>query len=350
MPDLPPRPDLDQLRHQAKDLLRAAKDNNPDAVARIAAVSDRLVLASALLAVAREYGFGSWARLKAEVDRRAILDARDLNRLTALLAEDPAAAAEELRHWCDHPGGAAPLNYVAMLRCDTARNMWRDVPGTGQMARALLAAGAPVDGDPNDPETPLMTAASYGDAEVAQVLIDAGASLEATASPTAGGVPGGTALRHAAVFGMTDVVDVLVAAGARIDHITVAATAGDITGWLRHDTPVQDRIRALIMAADHQRLDVIDQLVAAGTPVDGVDQTWGRQALWTAAENGRPASVRRLLAHGADPNLRDTGHRTALDRCRAARRNYLDHTGHDQVETILEPLTMINTGGSPHRT
>jgi len=46
-----------------------------------------------------------------------------------------------------------------------------------------------------------MTAASYGDAEVARVLVEAGADLAATASPDAGAVPGGTALRHAAVFG-----------------------------------------------------------------------------------------------------------------------------------------------------
>ena len=31
----------------------------------------------------------------------------------------------------------------------------------------LLAAGAPVDGEPDAQETPLITAASYGDAEVA---------------------------------------------------------------------------------------------------------------------------------------------------------------------------------------
>ena len=47
MPDLPVRPDLDQLRHQAKDLLHAAQRGDPDAIARIEAVSDRLILASA---------------------------------------------------------------------------------------------------------------------------------------------------------------------------------------------------------------------------------------------------------------------------------------------------------------
>ena len=68
MADLPARPDLDQLRHQAKDLLHAAQRGDPDATARIGGVSRRLILSSAQLAVAREYGFASWARLKLEVD------------------------------------------------------------------------------------------------------------------------------------------------------------------------------------------------------------------------------------------------------------------------------------------
>lgn len=343
MPDLPARPDLDQLRRQAKDLLRAAKSGETAAVTRLRAVSDALNLASAQLAVAREHGFTSWPRLKTEVDRREILNRRDVDRLEALLAEHPALAVDEMEHWCDHPRGAAPLNYVAMLRYDTSRGVWRDLPGTGAMARALLAAGAPVDGNPEDRETPLITAASYGDAEVAQVLIEAGANLDATASATSGGVPGGTALRHAAVFGMTAVVDVLVAAGARVGSLSEAAAAGDITGWLRPDTPLQDRVRALVMAADHERLGIVDQLLEAGTPVDAVDDRWGRQALRQAATNGRVASVRHLLSRGADPNQRDTTeNRTALDWCRH------NHTGdsprHAQIEAILGPLT---AGGDP---
>jgi len=71
---------------------------------------------------------------------------------------------------------------------------------------------------------------SYGDAEVAKGLIEAGADLAATASADAGGVPGGTALRHAAVFGMADVAQVLVAAGAT--DLVQAAAAGDITPCL----------------------------------------------------------------------------------------------------------------------
>src|SRR5262245_52316175 len=243
MPDLPARPDLAQLRRQAKDLLGAARAGDAVAVERIRAVSERLTLASAQLALAREYGFASWARLKTEVVRREILDERDVDRLAALLAEEPELATEPMEHWCDHPRGASPLGYVAMLRYDTSRDAWRDLPGTETVARMLIERGASVDGEPGGLEAPLITAASYGDAGVARALIDAGADIEATASPDSGGVPGGNALLHAAVFGMTDVVDVLVAAGARIDGIEVAAAAGDVAGRLEDAAP-DARIRA----------------------------------------------------------------------------------------------------------
>jgi uncharacterized protein len=340
MPDLPARSDLGQLRRQAKDLLRAARAADADALRRIGAVSDQLVLASAQLAVAREYGFASWPKLKTEVLRRVVLDSGDPARLRALLGEEPQEAVRAMEHWRDHPKGASPLGYVAMLRYDTSRRVWRDVAGAGDLARALIEAGAPVDGEPGDPETPLITAASYGDAAVAQVLIEAGADLQAHAAPNAGGVPGGTALLHAAVFGMTAVIDVLVAAGARPASIEEAAAAGDVSGHLTPRVPLQARVRALVMAADHERLEVIDQLLAAGTPVDATDAQWGRQALCVAAENGRVASVEHLLAHGADPNLRDPQHqRTALDCCRHGRRGVADRSSHDRVEAILRPLT-----------
>src|SRR5260370_1883868 len=68
MTNLPARPNLDQLRNQARDLLRAARPGDAASTKRIQAVSDRLTLAAAQLAMAREYGFSSWARLKAVVE------------------------------------------------------------------------------------------------------------------------------------------------------------------------------------------------------------------------------------------------------------------------------------------
>ena len=70
MPELPDRPNLDQLRRQARELLRGAADGEPAALIRIRAVSERVSLSAAQLALAREYGCASWPALHAEVQRR----------------------------------------------------------------------------------------------------------------------------------------------------------------------------------------------------------------------------------------------------------------------------------------
>lgn len=70
MSELPGRPNLDQLRRQARELLRAAADSEPSALTRIRAISERVSLSAAQLAVAREHGFASWPALHAEVQRR----------------------------------------------------------------------------------------------------------------------------------------------------------------------------------------------------------------------------------------------------------------------------------------
>jgi ankyrin repeat protein len=72
---LPAAPSLEQLRHRAKDLLRAARAGDPAAAARVAEhhpnPPDPLKLSAAQHVIAREHGFGSWPRLKAYVDRVA---------------------------------------------------------------------------------------------------------------------------------------------------------------------------------------------------------------------------------------------------------------------------------------
>ena len=99
MSELPGRPNLDQLRRQARELLRAAADGEPSALTRLRAVSERLSLSAAQLAVAREYGFASWPALHAEVERR--------------LAEPPAGegAGRAGTRWSF--SGAAPIETAA---------------------------------------------------------------------------------------------------------------------------------------------------------------------------------------------------------------------------------------------
>src|SRR5689334_13181739 len=77
---LPARPDLEQLKHQAKDLLNAWKADEPDALERFQKSHPRpsgatapihagaAQLSDAQLVIAREYGFDSWPKLKAAVE------------------------------------------------------------------------------------------------------------------------------------------------------------------------------------------------------------------------------------------------------------------------------------------
>ena len=106
MSELPGRPDIDQLRRQARELLRAAADGEPAALARVRAFSQRVSLSAAQLAVAREYGFASWPALHAEVERRL-----------AELPPGQGAAGRAETGWSF--GGGSPIETVASRDTET---------------------------------------------------------------------------------------------------------------------------------------------------------------------------------------------------------------------------------------
>ena len=78
MPDLPSEPSLQQLRHQARDLQRAVRRGDQDALAEVAgrhpdgrpdgAAAAAFPLSAAQLVVARRYDFPSWVRLRRYVE------------------------------------------------------------------------------------------------------------------------------------------------------------------------------------------------------------------------------------------------------------------------------------------
>src|ERR1700746_1343948 len=109
---LPARPDLDQLRRQAKELRDAARAGDPAALSRIAAhapATAPVTLAAAQLAIAREHGFASWPRLKTEAQARnaelsqrtdefLVASVRDwTGRAARMLARDPWIATYDFR-------------------------------------------------------------------------------------------------------------------------------------------------------------------------------------------------------------------------------------------------------------
>ena len=109
MADLPARPSLDHLRRQARDLLRAARAGDTTAAGRIRAVADALTLASAQLAVAREYGFASWTRLRDEVTARTASLARQAEAFCeASIRDGTGRAARMLAATPSSPATASP--------------------------------------------------------------------------------------------------------------------------------------------------------------------------------------------------------------------------------------------------
>jgi hypothetical protein len=160
MPALPGRPDLDQLRRHARELLRAAAANDEQALRRIHVVSQKQTLSAAQLAIAREYGFPSWPKLRAEVLRRQADAEPDADGVavaktapspgTASSAESAPRSWQEMREWCarlleSRTGqGVAAWNHriaAASLqnRADEpALRTWLSTEGVTGHAQALL--------------------------------------------------------------------------------------------------------------------------------------------------------------------------------------------------------------------
>ena len=72
------QPNLEQLRNQAKELLKAFRAGDVHAVQRVRVISsvEPVKLAHTQLVIARERGFSSWTRLKASLERKPRLSKR----------------------------------------------------------------------------------------------------------------------------------------------------------------------------------------------------------------------------------------------------------------------------------
>jgi hypothetical protein len=101
---------LEQLRKQAKELVRAARAGDPEALARLA--SNEPILARAQLVQAREHGYPSWPALVAVVEAsvdafvRAATDHRR-TRAEAMSPRDRRLRVTRGRGWCSAAGGTA---------------------------------------------------------------------------------------------------------------------------------------------------------------------------------------------------------------------------------------------------
>src|SRR5262245_4620304 len=148
-----------------------------------------------------------------------------------------------------------------------------------EAVRALLKQAVDANSSQGDGTTALHWAAMNGNAEMAQLLIYAGATLKATTR-----VGSLTPLYLAAQYGHAKVVEVLLKAGADAK----AATPGGIT--------------PLMMAASSGDADSIKTLIEYGAEVDAKETVSGQTAMIFAAAFDRPEAIRLLARAGADPN------------------------------------------------
>src|SRR5262245_36537230 len=156
MSQLPARPDLDQLRRQARELHRAALGGDARALRRLRQVSGTVALSAAQLAIARDYGFASWPQLKAEVEHRRAQAASPASGVAGAGAEQavpgpgavsPPKSWKQMRDWaahllCSRTGqDAAAWNRrvaAADLPGEQALRAWLDGQGVTGYAQALL--------------------------------------------------------------------------------------------------------------------------------------------------------------------------------------------------------------------
>jgi hypothetical protein len=345
---LPSNPSLDHLKHQAKDLLKGHAARDLQAAQRIREFhptfkvagdaeifSAGFRLADAQLAIAREYGFPSWTRLKSHVEkpissnrlklphheriedplfRQAVnlLDAGDIDGLQAHLKQHPDLVHQRvvfegvnyfrnptlLEFVAENPirHGTLPGNIVAIAKAivdaGAERSALNEALGlvcSGRVPREcrvqlplinlLCDQGA-------DPEGAMMSALGHGEFEAVAALVLHGAKLDLPATAALGRAEDFRGLlpfassgdRHCALalasqFGHVEIVKALLDAGENPNRYNPV-------GLHSHSTPLHQAA-----LAGHDQL--VRLLVERGAQLDMKDILWqGTPADW-AAHAGR---------------------------------------------------------------
>lgn len=312
---LPARPDLEHLKNEAKALHKSATSGDPDALQRLraalgdapSAVAPRL--ADAQRAVAREYGFPTWARLRSHVQASrggaqavlAFLDAvqqQDAERARRVLAQAPRIGVESL-HVAAVVGDLQAARHLVAQ--DPSRV--RERLGAANADPLLLLCYSPFHGESRERDAGILATARF--------LLESGA--DPNTRDARYGVP--------ALYAVTGLHNVLPLARLLLD-----AGANPNDG------------ESVFHAAERFHHEALELLLSAGADLDYVGE-WGNTALyfllrWHDVEN--ELSTRKgfdwLLAHGSDPNVvcakeRETSLHVAVRRGQGAQivTSLLDH-------------------------
>jgi hypothetical protein len=136
----PVRPNLEQLKHQAKDLLRGVRRGDPSAVAELGKHHPERIepgeakLADTQLALARSYGLPSWPRLVLACQLTDAIWRDDAHTVRELVLRHPKLLHEDARGVKGNWG--PPMSYAANLGRDRIIAMLREL-GAADLAFAL---------------------------------------------------------------------------------------------------------------------------------------------------------------------------------------------------------------------
>jgi ankyrin repeat protein len=283
MNDLSVGLNLDQLRTQSKELLKAVRAGDPEASARALlyfSAQEQFRLANAQLVIARENGFASWPDLRAAMTEPKLpdlvsqmfeaIDALDLDRVQSLLHLSPNLAGCWQK--TQHGGWDSALHEAARK-------------GSLEIATVLVDAGAQVYAVNQSDYPPVFRAHYSGNKDLVDYLLEASVARDNGQPPTYGC---GIDLVCAARIGMLDRVQM---------HLQRDPFAVYRRGCIGETV--------LHWPAHNGHVEVVETLIQAGAVIeaDEIGLYGGKPTHWAAEHS--PSTLRILLNHGANPNSRN---------------------------------------------
>jgi hypothetical protein len=351
---LPSNPNLEHLKYQAKDLLRAHAARNPGAAQRIREFHPRfagaadseifsanLRLSDAQLAIARESGFPSWPRLKRHIEKPTLADQLNLPHHERIEDADFRRAVDLL-----DAGDVAGLQGHLQKHPQLAHQRVVFEGGNYFRNPTLLEfiAENPVRHD-KLPANIVEIARIILDARVDQATRDEALGLVATGRvPRECGVQTGLidllcdygadpngAARAAALHGEFEAVNALLKRGARMD-LPLAAALGRVEDARRLLSAAsgEERQLALSLGADFGHVEIVRTLLDAGENPDRYNVVGHSHTtpLHQAAGKGHQEVVRLLLERGARTDMKDIlWHATPA--------GWAHHGGNLEIEALL---------------